>query len=122
MPLPLVAFVTVSDTANAFPATALATLSLLAFSFVDFGGAAVEARRRCAVIARVVETLAPESSVTVSLAVNVPAAGVGVAGLDGARSSAVAELPGVGGDRPVRVGRGRAVEVDRQRRPYRSPG
>ena len=66
-PLPVLAFLTVVETVNAFPATALPRVSLPAFSVVGGGGGAL------AVIVLVVETVAPESSVTVSLAVYVPA-------------------------------------------------
>src|SRR5712692_6097091 len=62
-PLPVLASLTVIEAVNDLPACALPTLSLLA---VSLGGAV-------AVIVRVVETAAPESSVTVSLAVYVPA-------------------------------------------------
>ena len=74
-PLPVLAFLTVIETANAFPAAALPTLSLLAFSFVlASGGGGGGGAGALTVIVLVVEALAPESSVTVSLALNVPAA------------------------------------------------
>src|SRR5437879_4145144 len=63
MPLPVLASLTVIEAVNDLPACALPTLSLPAESL---GGAV-------AVIVRVVEAVAPESSVTVSLAVYVPA-------------------------------------------------
>ena len=70
-PLPVLAFFTVNETVNAFLETALPTLSLLAFSFGAVGGGGGAA---LTVIVVLVEALAPESSVTVSVAVSVPAA------------------------------------------------
>ncbi len=69
-PLPVLASLTVVEMMNAFPATALPAVSLLAFSFGAVGGGGGGA---VTVIVWVVETVAPESSVTVSVAVYVPA-------------------------------------------------
>ena len=76
-PFPVCAFLTVNKTLNDLPATALPTVGLLAVS-LSFagggGGGGGGGGAALTVIVRVVETLPPESSVTVNLAVNVPAA------------------------------------------------
>ena len=75
-PLPVFAFLTVNETANAFPAAALPTVSLPAFGVGAAGGVVGGGGGAAAltVIVLVVEAPAPELSVTVSLTLNVPAA------------------------------------------------
>src|SRR5207244_10269151 len=63
-PLPVFAFLTVIETVNALPATALPTVSLPAFNFVTGGGGGGGGGGGAGaftVIVRVAETLAPES-------------------------------------------------------------
>jgi hypothetical protein len=72
-PFPVFESVTVIETMNAFPACALLTVALVAVSIGlvggGGGGGAGGGGGELAVICRVADAVAPESSVTVSVAV-----------------------------------------------------
>ena len=106
--LPVFVFLTVVETVNALPATALPTISLLAANFGAAGGGGGGgggggAGGALTVMVLVVEAVAPESSVTVSLAVNVPAAVYWWLAVAPVAVPPSPNCPGVGGDLPVRI-------------------